>query len=121
MNKTIEAKIKLSTLHKIVIDNDAEFLCHAVVNSIGQKWDNYTCDEDVLFSEIKRIIGPRYTTSVKFLFLPDWLKNLPGHLRAVCPGDRNKFRVKFLTWVINKFEDQEIRVSCIHRNRNISY
>ena len=113
--KTIESKIKLSALRKIVIDNKAEFLCHAVVNSIGQKWDTYTCDEDVLYQEIKRVIGTHYTNNRKFMFLPDWLKNLPGHLRAICPGDRNQFRTKFLTWVINKFGDQEIRVVCIKR------
>lgn len=117
MSDTIESKIKLSALRKIVIDNQAEFLCHAVVHSIGKKWEYYTCDEDVLFQEIKRVIGPHFVNNRKFLFLPDWLKNLPGHLRAGCKGDRIKFRTKFLTWVINKFGDQEIRVVCLKRNR----
>ena len=121
-SKVIETTIKLSKLRKIVIDNNAQFLCHALAHSIRKKWDNYVADEDVLFQEIKRVIGPHYIHNVKRAFLSDWLKNVPGHLRISMKyhnsddgAIRTKFRVKFLTWVINKFGDQEIRVSCIRR------
>lgn len=113
--KSIESSFTLSHILKMLVRGHERFICHAIVAAQSVGWDEYYVDDEKLQQEFYRIIGGKYIRKKRDMYsdegtLHSWVVNLPSHLREIqYPYDlRHEFRVKFLTWMINKFGDQTI-------------
>lgn len=120
--KSIETSFKLSHIVKMMVRGNERFICHAIVAAQALSWNDVYVDDEKLQQEIYGIIGVKYIRKQRDRYsdegtLHSWVVNLPSHLREIQYDYdlRHEFRVKFLTWMINKFGDRTI--NCVTYER----
>lgn len=118
----MQYKVNLSTIRDLVEAEGIQFICHAIIQLAGVRhpgvsWVNsYRVYEPSLFIALREIAPEYFKNTGNTSNLSSMVHNLPGHLRPLRgKGDkRTEFRVKFLTWMINKFGDREISVEIMN-------